>query len=156
DAAVDNPFSADPYLARRRARSVFCLPLMNQAEFLGLLYLENTLAPRIFAPASMAVLKLLASQAAISIENSRLYRDLAERGAELARVSRLSALNALTASISHEVNQPLTGIINNASTCLRMLDKIPPNIDGARETAKRTLRDGNRASEVVARLRALF
>src|SRR5262249_19700613 len=118
DAAVDNPFSADPYLARRRARSVFCLPLMNQAEFLGLLYLENTLARRIFAPASMAVLKLLASQAAISIENSRLYRDLAERGAELARVSRLSALNALTASISHEVNQPLTGIINNASTCL--------------------------------------
>jgi signal transduction histidine kinase len=62
----------------------------------------------------------------------------------------------LTASIAHEVNQPLSGIITNASTCLRMLDVDPPNIDGARETARRTIRDGNRASEVITRLRALF
>jgi signal transduction histidine kinase len=62
----------------------------------------------------------------------------------------------LTASIAHEVNQPLSGIVMNASTCLRMLDSDPPNIDGARETARRTIRDGNRASEVVTRLRTLF
>src|SRR3989441_2325612 len=66
------------------------------------------------------------------------------------------SLGALTASIAHEVNQPLSGIITNASTCLRMLDADPPNVDGARETAKRTIRDGNRASDVVTRLRALF
>ena len=77
-------------------------------------------------------------------------------GAELAHVSRITTLSALTASIAHEVNQPLSGIITNAGTCLRMLDAIPPNIDGARETARRTIRDGNRASDVVARLRALF
>jgi signal transduction histidine kinase len=62
----------------------------------------------------------------------------------------------MTASIAHELNQPLSGIITNASTCLRMLAADPPNVDGARETARRTIRDGNRASDVITRLRALF
>ena len=75
---------------------------------------------------------------------------------ELAHVARVTRLGALTASIAHEVNQPLSGIVTNASTCLRMLAADPPNIDGARETARRTIRDGNRASEVITRLRALF
>jgi PAS domain S-box-containing protein len=75
---------------------------------------------------------------------------------ELAHVARVTTLGALTASIAHEVNQPLSGIITNASTCLRMLDADPPNVDGARETARRTIRDGIRASDVIARLRALF
>jgi len=75
---------------------------------------------------------------------------------ELARVARVMSLGALTASIAHEVNQPLSGIITNASTCLRMLDAEPPNMNGARETARRTIRDGHRASEVITRLRALF
>ena len=75
---------------------------------------------------------------------------------ELAHVARVTTLSTLTASIAHEVNQPLSGIITNASTCLRMLDANPPNVDGARETARRTIRDGNRASEVITRLRALF
>jgi PAS domain S-box-containing protein len=75
---------------------------------------------------------------------------------ELAHMGRVTTLSALTASIAHEVNQPLSGIITNASTCLRMLDAHPPNVDGARETARRTIRDGNRASDVITRLRALF
>jgi signal transduction histidine kinase len=81
---------------------------------------------------------------------------LAKARSELARVARASSLGALTASIAHEVNQPLSGIITNASTCLRMLAADPPNVDGARETARRTIRDGNRASDVITRLRALF
>nr|WP_294522189.1 PAS domain-containing protein [uncultured Rhodopila sp.] len=81
---------------------------------------------------------------------------LARTRSELARVARVSSLGALTASIAHEVNQPLSGIITNASTCLRMLAADPPNVDGARETARRTIRDGNRASDVITRLRALF
>ena len=86
---------------------------------------------------------------------------MAQRGsrkgrAELAYVSRATSLGALTASIAHEVNQPLSGIVTNAGTCLRMLDAAPPDIDGARETARRTIRDGNRASDVITRLRALF
>src|SRR6266478_5098731 len=75
---------------------------------------------------------------------------------ELAHVTRVMSLGALTASIAHEVNQPLSGIITNASTCLRMLDAEPPNVDGARETARRTIRDGRRAADVITRLRALF
>lgn len=75
---------------------------------------------------------------------------------ELAHVSRVMSLGALTASIAHEVNQPLSGIITNAGTCLRMLATDPPNIEGALETARRTIRDGNRAAEVIARLRQLF
>jgi len=75
---------------------------------------------------------------------------------ELAHVARVTTLSTLTASIAHEVNQPLSGIITNAGTCLRMLDADPPNVEGACETARRTIRDGHRASEVVTRLRALF
>jgi PAS domain S-box-containing protein len=75
---------------------------------------------------------------------------------ELAQMSRVTTLGVLTASIAHEVNQPLSGIITNAGTCLRMLAADPPNVDGARETARRTIRDGNRMSEVITRVRALF
>ena len=81
---------------------------------------------------------------------------LSKARSELAHVARITSLGVLTASIAHEVNQPLSGIVTNASTCLRMLAADPPNLDGARETARRTIRDGNRASEVVSRLRALF
>lgn len=81
---------------------------------------------------------------------------LAKARMELAQVNRETSLGVLTASIAHEVNQPLSGIITNASTCLRMLGAEPPNIEGARETARRTIRDGNRASDVITRLRALF
>ena len=75
---------------------------------------------------------------------------------DLARASRVTALAGLTASIAHEISQPLSGILANAGTCLRMLDAEPPNVDGARDTARRTIRDSNRASEVVTRLRTLF
>jgi PAS domain S-box-containing protein len=81
---------------------------------------------------------------------------LGEVRSELAHVARVASLGALTASIAHEVNQPLAGIVTNASTCLRMLAADPPNVEGARETARRTIRDGNRASDVIVRLRALF
>ena len=81
---------------------------------------------------------------------------LAKARSELANVSRITSLGVLTASIAHEVNQPLSGIVTNASTCLRMLSADPPNIDGALETVRRTLRDGNRAADVITRLRTLY
>src|SRR6266436_705014 len=81
---------------------------------------------------------------------------LAKARSELAHVAKVTSLATLTASIAHEVNQPLSGIVTNASTCLRMLTLDPPNVDGARETARRTIRDGNRASDVITRLRALY
>ena len=75
---------------------------------------------------------------------------------ELTYVARVATLSTLTASVAHQINQPLAGIITNASTCLRMLDADPPNVAGARETAKRSIRDGNRAANVITHLRALF
>lgn len=75
---------------------------------------------------------------------------------DLAYVARVMSLGSLAASIAHELNQPLSGIVTNASTCQRMLAGAPPNIEGALETARRTIRDANRASEVIKRLRALF
>ena len=86
DAAAENPFAADPYLHQHQARSILCLPLINQSKLIGVLYLENNLAPHVFTPARLAVLKLLASQAAIALENTRLYRDVVEREAKIRRL----------------------------------------------------------------------
>jgi PAS domain S-box-containing protein len=86
DAARPTLFSADTYLRGRKARSILCLPLINQGRLTGLLYLENTLASHAFTPDRIAVLELLAAQAAISLENTRLYRDLEEREAKFRRL----------------------------------------------------------------------
>jgi PAS domain S-box-containing protein len=281
DASAQNPFSGDPYIAQHGARSILCLPLINQAKLIGVLYLENNLTPHVFTPGRIAVLKLLASQAAISLENTRLYRDLEERevkirrlveaniigifmwnlegeifeandaflhmveysrgdllsgrlrwtdltppewrdsseravaelkatgtlqpyereyfrkdgsrvpaliGAaifegnenegvayvldlskqkraeealqkaqsELAHITRVAALGELTASIAHEVNQPLAAVVNNANASLRWLSRDSPNLAEACNAIRRILRDGKRAGDVISRMRALF
>jgi PAS domain S-box-containing protein len=109
DASGDNPFSADPYILQYRARSILCLPLINQATLTAVLYLENNLAPRVFTPARITVLKVLASQAAISLENSRLYRDLEDR--ESAR-HRLLAVRA-DVNMALATDDTLTGILQS-------------------------------------------
>jgi predicted ATPase/signal transduction histidine kinase len=282
DASADEQYASDEYVRSNGPRSVLCLPIFKEQAVIGVLYLENNLATRAFTPGRVAVLDFLASQAAIWLENARLYselrrsetwlreaqflsatgsfywhvptgaiefsdqmyriyeldprqkvtpellaerfhpddlplmeemreisrgtavdldyvfrarmpdqsvkylhivahasrnkdgeaqyigsiqditqRHLAEEAlgkarAELAHVARVTTLGVLTASIAHEVNQPLLGIVTNASTCLRMLAAVPPNIEGARQTAQRSIRDGHRAADVIKRLRALF
>ncbi|MBV8640740.1 MAG: GAF domain-containing protein, partial [Verrucomicrobia bacterium] len=287
DAAADNPFSADTYVRQQHARSILCLPLVNQAKLIGLLYLENNLTSNVFTPTRIAVLKLLASQAAISLENARLYRALEEREAkirrlvdanivgilifnlegeiaeaneaflqmvgysredllsgrlrwtdltpaewryrderavielkatgiaqpfekeyfrkdgsrvpvavggaiserrnegvafvldlseqkraeeerqlaqdalhqaqvELARVSRMTTMEQLTASIAHEVNQPLAALVASGNACLNWLSAAPPNLGKARDAVERIVRDGNRAGDVLKRVRALL
>ena len=280
DALAQNPFSADEYICQKHARSVLCLPLVKQAKLIGVLYLENNLASHVFTPARISVLELLASQAAISLENARLYNDLQEREARirrlvdsniigvmiwdfqgriieankafldmvgyaredlvsgrlrwteltpaewrdaddraiaelkatgtvqprekeyfrkdgsrvpvllgattfgdrqdegvafvldlterkqvegalrdmqtnLAHVVRVTTLGELTASIAHEVNQPLGAVVANAEACLRWLDRETPDLDAARRSVKWILDDGNRASKVIRRVRAL-
>src|SRR4029077_10039080 len=81
---------------------------------------------------------------------------IAKLRSELARVARVSSLAALTASIAHEINQPLAGIVTNAGVCLRKLTADSPNVEGARETAHRIIRDASRVSDVIGRLRSLF
>jgi PAS domain S-box-containing protein len=281
DASAQNPFSGDTYIAQHGARSMLCLPLINQAKLIGVLYLENNLTPHVFTPSRIAVLKLLASQAAISLENTRLYRDLEEREAkirrlveaniigmfmwslegeiieaneaflhmldysrgdllsgrlrwtdltppewrdvseravaqlratgtiqpyereyfrkdgsrvpvligaaifegsenegvafvvdlskqkraeealqkaqsDLALVARMATLGELTASIAHEINQPLGAVVNNANASLRWLSRDPPNLAEACDAIRRIIRDGKRAGDVISRTRALF
>jgi PAS domain S-box-containing protein len=288
DAGHQGGPDAEPYFAVNASRSVLCLPLLKQARMTGVLYLENHLASDVFTPSRLAVLKLLASEAAISLENARLYEEVQEREARVRRLfnsniigiftwnldgrildgneaflrivgydaadlaegrmgwkqllppewdpdddsimeamlatgvappfegaymrkdgnrvpvligaalfegtptegvsfvldlsdrvaaeaaakdslrryhdaqlrladaNRVASIGQLSASIAHELNQPLSGIMTNASTCLRMLAVDPPAVDGAIETARRTIRDANRASEVIKRLRSLF
>jgi PAS domain S-box-containing protein len=86
DASGESPFSADEYIHRHQARSILCLPLLKQTRLVGVLYLENSLGRHVFTPARMAVLTLLASEAAISLENTRLYADLQEREAKVRRL----------------------------------------------------------------------
>ena len=89
-------------------------------------------------------------------ELERASDALRELQVKMSRAAQVATVSELAASIAHEVNQPLSGIITNANTGLRMLAADPPNLDGARETVRRTLRDGNRAADVITRLRALF
>jgi predicted ATPase/signal transduction histidine kinase len=282
DASAEGLDANDEYVSQNQPKSVLCLPIFKQTKVVGALYLENNLTTCAFTADRVAVLDFLASQAAISLENARLYSDLQRSEAllkeaqhlsstgsfywrvaldtlefseqtfrtyeldpslpvtlglitsrvhpedlplwqeiidvargpatdldyvyrakmpdltvkhlhlvahgardkdgqleyigaiqdvtqrhlaeealgkvrsELAHVARVTTLGALTASIAHEVSQPLSGIVTNSSTCLRMLAADPPNVDGAKETVRRTIRDGHRASDVITRLRALF
>jgi PAS domain S-box-containing protein len=94
--------------------------------------------------------------ASIALERDERQAALHRARADLARVSRASTVGQLTVSIAHEVNQPLSGILTNASVCVRLLTAREPDIEGAIEAARRTTRDANRAAEVIARLRALF
>jgi PAS domain S-box-containing protein len=82
DASVQNLFSTDEYLRGRHSRSILCVPLLKQGELTGVLYLENSLTPCVFTPDRLTVLELLASQAAISIENARLYAGLRRENAD--------------------------------------------------------------------------
>jgi PAS domain S-box-containing protein len=288
DASTQNQFSADEYISQQRCRSILCLPLIKQGTLIGVLYLENKLLPNVFTPTRVAVLELLASQAAISLENTRLYADLEEREArirrlvdanimgviiwnfegeivdaneaflqmlgfrredlglghlrwtdltppewgdrderavaelketgtsqpsekeyfrkdgsrvpvlvgaatfggrreegvafvldlserkraeaeareserryrgvqtELEHANRVATMGHLSASIAHEVNQPIAAAITNASTALRWLGAQPPNLEKVRQALDRILDNGKRASEVIGRIRALI
>jgi C4-dicarboxylate-specific signal transduction histidine kinase len=126
---------------------------------MGILYLENDLTPYVFTPPRIAVLKLLASQAAISLENARLYSEIQQAQRELAHVTRVTTMGQLAASIAHEVSQPVVGVLVNGNTALRWLARIPETSEShveAREAVQRIVRDGGRARDVIARLRSLF
>ena len=162
DARGQEPFSTDDYVRRNNSRSLLCLPLMRQGVLGGLLYLENTLTSHAFTPERTALLEVLASQAAISLENTRLYGDLQEREAkvrglqtELAHASRVETMGQLSASIAHEIKQPVAAMVTNAQAALRWLAE-PPDTQEVRQALGRIVREGNRAANVVGRIRALF
>ena len=90
DASSPNPFATDEYLAKTRMRSLMCLPLVNQGKLVGVLYLENELTSHAFTPARSGILRLFVSQAAISLENARLYTELRRAEQHRTEAQRLS------------------------------------------------------------------
>ena len=122
-----------------------------------------------FAGAALIVSRLMSKirerNAELEKTNEQLRAEIAERKhaeeayskaqAELAHITRVMTMGELAASIAHEVNQPLSGVVINGNTCLRWLAANPPNLDEAREAASRIVRDGKRAGDVIARIRAL-
>ncbi|MGF6508815.1 PAS domain S-box-containing protein [Paraburkholderia sp. 32] len=134
DAALEPSFAGDPYIGQRRARSVLCLPLMNQARLIGALYLENNLTTRVFAPARITVLRLLASQAATSLENTRLYRDLEQREAKIRRLVEANIIGIMIYDLDGkiiEANDAFLRIVGYdredlMAGRLRWMDLTPP------------------------------
>jgi PAS domain S-box-containing protein len=114
DASAENPFSADAYIRQRHARSILCLPLTNRTKLISVLYLENNLTPHVFSQERVTVLKLLASQAAISLENARLFRDARQMEAYLKAAQTLSH----TGSFGW---RPATGEINWSEETYRIM-----------------------------------
>ncbi|QRK09229.1 AAA family ATPase [Archangium violaceum] len=112
DASKPHPFSSDPYLVRGGARSVLCLPLLRQEQFSGALYLENNLATNAFSPARLALLGHIASQAAISIENARLYADVQRARMELRQAN--DALEQRVEERTRELKQAQARLVDTA------------------------------------------
>lgn len=169
DALSDCPEAFRHDLQARGARSMLCLPLVIQGVLIGLVYLENRLVPNLFGSQRLAMLEILASQAAVSLQTAKFYTRLAEDNqaraqmaaelrhsrAELARSSHLQVMNELSASIAHEISQPLLGIASNAAASLRWLKREQPNLEEAIGGLQDIRADSERAASIVKALRAL-
>src|SRR4029077_10319845 len=134
DARGQSMFAEDEYIGRKQARSLLCLPLLKQAELIGVLYLENRLASHVFTPGRIAVLKLLASQAAIALENARLYGDVAEREAKIRRLVDANIIGIFISSRKGEIIEANDAFLKMmgydrediATGNMRLADLTPP------------------------------
>ena len=177
DGSAPSRFSDDAYVLTRRPRSILCLHLLLQRESIGVLYLENNLAPNVFSKGRLAVLELIASQAAISLKNAQLYADLQQENderrkaeielrqstdalsqlqEELRQASRAAMMGELTASLAHELNQPLGGSLINAQAVHRLLTKKKPDLVEIKAAIEEIISDNTRAVEIIRNVRSLF
>lgn len=156
-------------IGARSIRSLACLPLIKRAELVGTLYLENALTADVFTPRRMAMLEVLAPQAAISLDAARLYADLMDENlrriqaefdlrearSDLARANQITAMGSLASSIAHEINQPLASLVAQADAGLRWLNRSVPDLGEVASSLESIREAGRRAADIIAALRSL-
>jgi signal transduction histidine kinase len=173
DALAENQFSEDDQLRGGYIRSILCLPFVAQRDLIGVLYLENNLAPHAFAPERLAALELLATQAAISLRTAAICVDLEHETRERRRVeeelerfhgmygeahlgARAEIMGGVTASLAHELNQPLGAIRSNAHAARRLLDAPKLDLKEVKAAIEEIIRDNSRAVDTMQNVRAIF
>jgi signal transduction histidine kinase len=115
----------------------------------------DVVAPLAFLTTAFVINRLISRVRKSREEQKQAEETLRRSQAELAHVTRVMTVGELATSIAHEINQPLSAIVTNGSACLRWLAGESPDLDEARAAARRIVRDGNRAAEVITRIRAL-
>jgi C4-dicarboxylate-specific signal transduction histidine kinase len=155
DVALDPELPLAKSAAKEGLHAAFAFPVTLKSGIVGVIELFS----REVRDADRELLQMIAaigSQVAQFIERTRAQDALRDAREKVAQASKIASLAELSASIAHEINQPLQAIVANGHAGLRWLDATPPNIEKAIQTAKRVVRDGNAAAEVVSRIRALF
>ncbi|MBO3458900.1 trifunctional serine/threonine-protein kinase/ATP-binding protein/sensor histidine kinase [Aetokthonos hydrillicola Thurmond2011] len=152
DAISEDIAQSDPYIQQHQPKSILCTPIFYQGKFIGILYLENNLATNAFTSDRVTILNLITSQAAISLENSRLYQqaqdnakrleislsDLQKMQLQLIQSEKMSALGNLVAGVAHEINNPLGFISGNLSEVKTGLQDIVDHLSLYRSSASDT------------------
>jgi len=164
DVLADKEFTGHSYQSRGNYRSHLGVPLLREGKAIGAFALTRaTVMP--YSEKQIALVETFADQAVIAIANARLLENEKKRTRELREVvallnrereNKLMNLEAMAASIGHEVRQPLSGIAANGNAALRFLAQTPPDLDEARSALNRMVRDSHRASEVFDNIRALY
>jgi signal transduction histidine kinase len=155
-AAQDSEFPVGSQHAKREGhRTTLATPLLRKGTPIGVILIRR-MEIRPFRDKQIALLEAFADQAVIAIENVRLFEAEKQRTIALAHANRVATMGHLAASIAHEVTQPIAAVVTTADAALRWLDAQPPDLGEIRQSLGNIIKDGNRASAVISRIRSLI